>query len=82
MIVATGAMCSTQRRDREIPGAVGRLSLPRLHRVLHLELRRVRRSHRSAFASEPVGHGWFKAGITYAGYNVATVPAVFSASVI
>ncbi|HXS89403.1 MAG TPA: hypothetical protein VN705_08650 [Steroidobacteraceae bacterium] len=31
----------------------------------------------AAFASEPVGHGWFKAGITYAGYNVATVPAVF-----
>jgi uncharacterized membrane protein YkvI len=30
----------------------------------------------AAFASQPVGHGWFKAGITYAGYNVATVPAV------
>jgi uncharacterized membrane protein YkvI len=30
----------------------------------------------AAFASEPVGDGWFKAGITYAGYNVATVPAV------
>ena len=35
----------------------------------------------AAFAAEPVGHGWFKAGITYAGYNVATVPAVFFASV-
>jgi uncharacterized membrane protein YkvI len=31
----------------------------------------------AAFASQPVGDGWFKAGITYAGYNVATVPAVF-----
>jgi uncharacterized membrane protein YkvI len=31
----------------------------------------------AAFASQPVGHGWFKAGVTYAGYNVATVPAVF-----
>jgi uncharacterized membrane protein YkvI len=31
----------------------------------------------AAFASQPVGDGWFKAGVTYAGYNVATVPAVF-----
>jgi uncharacterized membrane protein YkvI len=30
----------------------------------------------AAFASAPVGDGWFKAGITYAGYNVATMPAV------
>lgn len=30
----------------------------------------------AAFAAEPLGHSWFKAGITYAGYNVATVPAV------
>lgn len=29
-----------------------------------------------ALASEPVGNSWFKAGITYAGYNVATLPAV------
>jgi uncharacterized membrane protein YkvI len=29
----------------------------------------------AAFAAAPVGDGWFKAGITYAGYNVATVPA-------
>lgn len=28
------------------------------------------------FAAVPVGDGWFKAGMTYAGYNVATVPAV------
>ncbi len=27
-------------------------------------------------AIEPVGTSWFKAGITYAGYNVATLPAV------
>jgi uncharacterized membrane protein YkvI len=27
-------------------------------------------------ASDPVDGGWFKAGITYAGYNVATLPAV------
>ena len=42
-----------------------------------LEFRRFRRSHRGAFASFPVGEGWFKAGVTYAGYNVATIPAVF-----
>ncbi len=29
-----------------------------------------------ALAAEPVGTSWFKAGITYAGYNVATLPAV------
>jgi len=29
-----------------------------------------------ALATEPVGSTWFKAGITYAGYNVATLPAV------
>jgi uncharacterized membrane protein YkvI len=29
-----------------------------------------------ALATEPVGNQWFKAGITYAGYNVATMPAV------
>jgi uncharacterized membrane protein YkvI len=29
-----------------------------------------------ALAAEPLGDGWFKAGITYAGYNVATLPAV------
>ncbi len=28
------------------------------------------------FAAVPVGDEWFKAGITYAGYNVATIPAV------
>lgn len=28
------------------------------------------------FATVPVGEQWFKAGITYAGYNVATIPAV------
>src|SRR5688572_9857037 len=30
----------------------------------------------AALASEPVGDQWFKAGVTYAGYNVATLPAV------
>jgi len=30
----------------------------------------------AAFAAQPLGNGWFKAGITYAGYNVATIPAV------
>ena len=29
----------------------------------------------AALAAEPVGHRWFSAGITYAAYNVATVPA-------
>lgn len=28
------------------------------------------------FAAVPVEGGWFKAGMTYAGYNVATIPAV------
>ena len=35
----------------------------------------------NAVATEPFGDGWFKAGITYAGYNVATLPAGCSASV-
>jgi len=30
----------------------------------------------TALATEPVGNTWFKAGIIYAGYNVATLPAV------
>jgi uncharacterized membrane protein YkvI len=30
----------------------------------------------ASFASLPVGEGWFTAGVTYAGYNVATIPAV------
>jgi uncharacterized membrane protein YkvI len=29
----------------------------------------------AALAAEPVGHRWFMAGVTYAAYNVATVPA-------
>jgi uncharacterized membrane protein YkvI len=30
----------------------------------------------ASFATAPVGEGWFKAGMTYAGYNIATIPAV------
>ena len=30
----------------------------------------------ASFAAEPVGRRWFMAGVTYAGYNVATIPAV------
>ncbi len=30
----------------------------------------------AALAAEPIGHRWFMAGVTYAGYNVATIPAV------
>ncbi len=30
----------------------------------------------ASLAAEPVGHRWFMAGVTYAGYNVATIPAV------
>ncbi len=30
----------------------------------------------AAFAAEPAGRHWFMAGLTYAGYNVATIPAV------
>jgi len=30
----------------------------------------------SNFAAVPLTEGWFKAGVTYAGYNVATIPAV------
>jgi uncharacterized membrane protein YkvI len=30
----------------------------------------------AALASEPLGSRWFMAGLTYAGYNVATIPAV------
>src|SRR3546814_11978393 len=28
------------------------------------------------FATVPVGEDWFTAGVTYAGYNAATIPAV------
>ncbi|HPF45955.1 MAG: hypothetical protein KDF58_07500 [Alphaproteobacteria bacterium] len=28
------------------------------------------------FASYPIGDGWFKGGLTYSGYNLATIPAV------
>ncbi len=30
----------------------------------------------ASFTAEPVGQRWFMAGVTYAGYNVATIPAV------
>jgi uncharacterized membrane protein YkvI len=30
----------------------------------------------ASLAAEPVGRRWFMAGVTYAGYNVATIPAV------
>lgn len=30
----------------------------------------------AGLAAEPVGNRWFMAGLTYAGYNVATIPAV------
>jgi uncharacterized membrane protein YkvI len=30
----------------------------------------------AALTAEPLGHRWFTAGVTYAAYNVATVPAV------
>ena len=30
----------------------------------------------ASLASEPVGHRWLMAGVTYAGYNVATIPSV------
>ncbi|MGE0582133.1 MAG: hypothetical protein AB7P31_08420 [Steroidobacteraceae bacterium] len=30
----------------------------------------------ASFASAPLGDDWFRAGVTYAGYNVATIPAV------
>ena len=30
----------------------------------------------AAVAAEPIGRGWFMAGVTYAGYNVAIIPAV------
>ena len=30
----------------------------------------------AACGAEPIGHRWFMAGVTYAGYNVATIPAV------
>jgi uncharacterized membrane protein YkvI len=30
----------------------------------------------ASFAAAPLGDNWFKAGLTYAGYNVATIPAV------
>ena len=34
----------------------------------------------AGLVAEPVGQRWFMAGVSYAGYNVATVPASCSAS--
>jgi uncharacterized membrane protein YkvI len=31
---------------------------------------------RAGLGAEPIGHRWLMAGVTYAGYNVATIPAV------
>ena len=65
-----------QRGDREIPRRVGGLSVPGLLRVPGLELVAFGDRIEADFAAEPVSGGWFKAGVTYAGYNVATIPAV------
>jgi uncharacterized membrane protein YkvI len=28
------------------------------------------------FSNVPIGDGWFQSGLTYSGYNLATIPAV------
>jgi uncharacterized membrane protein YkvI len=78
MIVATGAMVfySSSAIEKFLALSVGYLYLVYIVFFIWSFVAFGDRIE-AAFASQPVGQGWFKAGLTYAGYNVATVPAVF-----
>jgi uncharacterized membrane protein YkvI len=77
MIIATGALLfySTATIERFLALSVGYLYLVYIVFVVWSIVVFGDRIG-EALAAEPVGSNWFKAGITYAGYNVATLPAV------
>ena len=77
MIVATGAMmaCPTVAIERFLVASVGYLYLVYFVFVAWCVLAFGERIADN-FAAMPAGGGWFGAGVTYAGYNVATIPAV------
>lgn len=77
MIAATGAMLfySSAAIEKFLALSVGYLYLVYL---VFLAWSTVAFGDRivANFAAEPVSGGWFEAGVKYAGYNVATIPAV------
>lgn len=77
MIAATGALLVVGAAgiERFLVASVGYLYLVYLVFVLWCALAFGDRIG-EAFAAAPPGDGWFRAGVTYAGYNVATIPAV------
>lgn len=77
MIAATGALLvvGASGIERFLVASVGYLYLVYLVFVVWCVLAFGDRIG-DAFASAPVDDGWFQAGLTYAGYNVATIPAV------
>ena len=77
MIAATGAMlfCGTAAIEKFLVASVGYLYLVYFVFVVWCVVAFGDRIDAN-FASVPVEAGWFKAGVTYAGYNVATIPAV------
>jgi len=77
MIAATGAMMffGTAGIEKFLVASVGYLYLVYLVFLAWCLLAFGDRIE-AGFAAGPVEGGWFKAGITYAGYNVATIPAV------
>ena len=77
MIVATGAMlmCSGAAIEKFLVASVGYLYLVYFVFVAWCVWAFGDRIG-AAFASVPVDGQWFGAGVTYAGYNVATIPAV------
>ncbi|WP_372018309.1 YkvI family membrane protein [Pseudoxanthomonas sp. 10H] len=77
MIAATGALLffGTAAIERFLVASVGYLYLVYLVFVVWC-LAAFGDRIEANFASIPVGGNWFMAGVTYAGYNVATIPAV------
>jgi len=77
MIAATGAMlfCGTASIEKFLVASVGYLYLVYLVFVVWCVMAFGDRIAAN-FQAVPVGQDWFMAGVTYAGYNVATIPAV------
>jgi uncharacterized membrane protein YkvI len=77
MIIATAAMllCGSTIIERFLALSVGYLYLVYVVLVVWSVVAFGDRIGAN-FASVPVGDGWFRSGLTYAGYNVAIIPAV------